>query len=77
MKDRFGFWARSQRVPEAQKPYEFIGVGDIHGPKPYKFIGLGDIHGPKPYEAIVLDGVSLRFGGFVLGLYKRESYRDR
>jgi hypothetical protein len=32
------------------KPYEFIGFGDIHGPKPYEFTGFGDIHGPKPYE---------------------------
>ncbi len=39
------------RVP-AQKPYKFIGIGDIHCPKPYKFIKSGDIHGPKPYKFI-------------------------
>ncbi len=29
------------------KPYEFIGFGDIHGLKPYEFIGFGDIHAPN------------------------------
>ncbi len=24
-----------------EKPYKFIGFGDIHGPKPYKCIGFG------------------------------------
>ncbi len=31
------------------EPYEFIGLGDIHGPKPCEFIGFDAMEVTKPY----------------------------
>ncbi len=51
--DRCMYSFRSRRLRDMRpKPYEFIGVGDIHGPRLYEFIRFGDIHGPKPYTCI-------------------------
>ncbi len=42
----------SQSEASTATPYEFIGLGGLHGPRPHEFIGFGDLHGPKPYKFI-------------------------